>query len=69
MPRFTKPDPYCGFKDDRERRLALNVQVVAYAISRSITALCSAVALVALVLLNPGAKEKFEWLLMHYWFH
>ena len=69
MPHLTKPDPYCGFKNDRERRLALNVQAVANAISRSITALCSAVAGVSLVLLSPDANEKVEWLLMHYWFH
>lgn len=69
MPRLTKPDPYCGFTDDRERRLALNVQAIAHAICRSVTAFCSAVVGVALVLLNPGAREKIEWLLMHHWFH
>ncbi len=67
MPDPFNLDPYNGFKSDRERRLALNVQAVAYAISRSVTALSSAVAGVALVLLNPEAKEKIEWLLMN-WF-
>ncbi len=67
MPDPFNLDPYNVFKSDRERRLALNVQAVAYAISRSVTALSSAVAGVALVLLNPEAKEKIEWLLMN-WF-
>lgn len=26
MPRHFKPDPYNGFRDDRERRLALNAR-------------------------------------------
>lgn len=33
MPRQTKPDPYNGFKDDRERRRALNMRVICGAIA------------------------------------
>ncbi len=43
MPRRFKPDPYNGFKDDRERRRALNVR-----------ACCLALAVASL---NPNAQE------------
>ncbi len=56
--RRTKPDPYDGFKDDRERRRALNVRVRWYA---------SAVMVVAAMTSNPiNATEWLQWL-MH-WF-
>lgn len=58
MPRLTKPDPYCGFKDDRERRLALNTRVR----SRTIAAVAWAAAGAA-----AGAPvnwmEKMRWLM------
>ena len=43
MPRCFKPDPYNGFKDDRERRRALNVR-----------ARCMALAVASL---NPNMQE------------
>ena len=43
MPRRFKPDPYNGFKDDRERRRALNVR-----------ACCLAFAVASL---NPSAQD------------
>jgi hypothetical protein len=33
MPHPTKPDPYSGFKDDRERRRALNTRARSYAVA------------------------------------
>jgi hypothetical protein len=42
MPRPIKPDPYNGFKDDRERRLALNAKVRSRAAALSVAALCGA---------------------------
>ncbi len=56
--RPIKPDPYDGFKDDRERRRALNVRVRWYA---------SAVMVVATMTSNLiNATEWLQWL-MH-WF-
>ncbi len=56
--RPTKPDPYDGFKDDKERRRALNVRVRWYA---------SAVMVVAAMTSNPiSPTEWLQWL-MH-WF-
>jgi hypothetical protein len=52
MPRHYKPDPYCGFKDDRERRMALNAR-----------ARYAALACVALATLNTDVLEKFRWLM------
>ncbi len=52
MQRPTKPDPYCGFKDDRERRLALNTKVRWYAGAAAISALAGA----------PQLMEKLRWL-------
>lgn len=42
MPRHFKPDPYTGFKDDRERRRALNARARYFAL-----------ACVALALIDP----------------
>lgn len=53
MPRPIKPDPYCGFKDDRERRLALNVRVLSY----------SAVAIIAMVTTHVEPMEVLRWLM------
>lgn len=33
MRRWTRPDPYNGFKDDRERRRALNTRARSYAMA------------------------------------
>jgi hypothetical protein len=33
MPQPAKPNPYCGFKDDRERRRALNFRCGSYALA------------------------------------
>ncbi len=55
--RPTKPDPYEGFKSDRERRRALNVRVRWYA---------AAVMVVAMAPKPISAVEGIEWL-MH-WF-
>lgn len=63
MNRRSNPDPYNGFKDDRERRLALNVQAITQALSLSVKALSFSVAMVAVSLANPGMKEKIEWFL------
>jgi hypothetical protein len=38
----TKPDPYDGFKDDRERRRALNTRVRSYATAVMVTAVAGA---------------------------
>lgn len=48
MPRHFKPDPYNGFKDDRERRRALNVRVI-----------CTALAMASY---SPSWTEIFAWL-------
>lgn len=51
--RPTKPDPYDGFNDDRERRRALNTRVRWYAIAMMATAATGA----------PGNwMEKIQWL-------
>lgn len=39
MSRLTTPNPYCGFKDDRERRRALNTRVRCYTLAIVVTAL------------------------------
>ena len=54
MLRQTKPDPYDGFKDDRERRLALNTRVRWYA---------SAVVAMATVGAPVNWTEKIQWLM------
>ncbi len=56
MPRYYKPDPYCGFKDDRERRMALNVRAV-----------CFAVVAVAWAASPTDLQGKIQWLMT--WFH
>ena len=33
MSKQHKPDPYNGFKDDRERRLALNTRALCYTVA------------------------------------
>lgn len=54
MSRPSKPDPYCGFRDDRERRRALNTR-----------ARCWALAMVAFALASGPMdwKEKMRWLM------
>jgi hypothetical protein len=54
MPRLTKPNPYCGFKDDRERRLALNTRARSYAIAAVATAVAGA---------PVNWTEKIRWLM------
>jgi hypothetical protein len=53
MQRPIKPDPYCGFKDDRERRRALNTR-----------ARCTALAMVAFAVAGSPINwlEKMQWL-------
>ena len=46
-----KPDPYCGFKDDQERRRALNVRAISYAL-----------AAVALAALDVDWQTKLSWI-------
>lgn len=50
MPSNFKPDPYCGFKDDRERRRALNVRAISYAL-----------AAVALSSLDVDWQARISW--------
>jgi hypothetical protein len=45
-----KPNPYCGFKDDCERRRALNVRAVSYA-----------VAAVALATIDVDWQTRITW--------
>ena len=54
MTRQTKQDPYCGFKDDRERRMALNVRARWYAAAAMAAALASA---------PTDWMGKFRWLM------
>lgn len=49
MQRHYKTNPYCSFKDDRERRLALNVRAVT-----------NAIAVVALAASQTDLMEKFR---------
>jgi hypothetical protein len=42
MFRRNRPDPYNGFKDDHERRLALNTKARCYAMATVVVALCGA---------------------------
>lgn len=49
-PRF-KPDPYNRFKDDRERRRALNARARYFAL-----------AFVALALIDPNRLSIIKWL-------
>lgn len=51
MPRRFKPDPYNGFKDDRERRRALNARARYFALT------C-----VALALIDPHRLSIVTWL-------
>jgi hypothetical protein len=53
MQRIPKPDPYDGFKDDRERRRALNTRVRSYAIAMMVMALAGA---------PINWMEKIRWL-------
>lgn len=56
MPRQFKPDPYCGFKDDRERRLALFIRE-----------LSKVLMVVAIAATQTHLPETFRWLMT--WFH
>lgn len=51
MPRRFKPDPYNGFKDDRERRRAFNTRARYFALT------C-----VALALIDPPRLSIATWL-------
>lgn len=53
MQRSPKPDPYCGFRDDAERRRALNTR-----------ARCYALAAVAMAVTQAPVNwmEKIQWL-------
>lgn len=53
MPRLSQLDPYNGFKNDRERRLALNVRVLSY----------SVVAVVAMITTPVRPMEILQWLM------
>lgn len=53
MNRRYKPDPYNGFKDDRERRLALNVRVLSY----------SVVAIFPMASTHAEPMETLRWLM------
>lgn len=52
MPRRFNPDPYNGFKNDRERRRALNARARYFAL-----------ACVALVLIDPDRLLLITWLI------
>ena len=56
MPRQNKRDPYDGFKNDQERRRALNTRVRSYALTAMVTAMVSA---------PINWMEKFQWA-MHF---
>jgi hypothetical protein len=45
MPFIQKPDPYCDFKNDDQRRRALNVRVISQAITRTVGMLVSVLAI------------------------
>lgn len=51
MSRRFKPDPYNGFKDDRERRRALNARARYFAL-----------AFVALALIDPNKLSVIKWM-------
>lgn len=51
MPCRFKPDPYNGFKNDRERRRALNAKARYFAL-----------ACVALALIDPNRLSIIAWL-------
>lgn len=51
MLKQTKPDPYNGFKDDSERRRALNMR-----------AICSAIAVIGATN-NEHLRELLQWLI------
>ena len=53
MPRPTKPDPYDGFKEDRERRMALNTRVRWYAGAVAVAAVAGA----------SDVMERLRWLM------
>jgi len=57
--RPTRPDPYCGFTDDRERRRALNVKTRWSAVAVMVVALTSSQ--------SHWIEGVIRWL-MH-WFH
>lgn len=52
MLRQNRPDPYNGFKSDRERRQALNTKVRWHACAWALAALAGA----------PHITEKLSWL-------
>ena len=54
MSQSKKSDPYCGFKDDQERRRALNTRVRSYAVAMVVMAVYGA---------PVNWTEKFRWLI------
>lgn len=58
MPRSPKSNPYCAFKDDRERRIALTV--------RSCCSCVTAIATAAMAT-HVDWMEPLRWLVA--WFH
>ena len=53
MPRSIRQNPYNGFKEDRERRLALNTKVRWYAGATAVAAFAGA----------PDLMERLRWLM------
>ncbi len=58
MQASQKPDPYNGFKNDDQRRRALNVRAISQAITRTVGVVTTAIALAYTGL----PKEAFLWL-------
>lgn len=56
MPRQSKTDPYDGFKNDQERRRALNTRVRCHALTLMVVAMVGA---------PIDWTEKFQWA-MHF---
>lgn len=54
MNRETKPDPYCGFTDDRERRVELNARVRWNALAAMVAAFAGT---------SIDWSEKIRWLM------
>ena len=56
MPKPPKTDPYNGFKDDRERRLALNTRARSNAVAAGATAM-------AVFTTHIDWMERLRWLM------
>jgi hypothetical protein len=57
-----KANPYCSFKDDRERRAALNFSQVCLTLRHLLTTVLVSVAICGLVA-HPEAASKIYWLI------